>query len=65
MIVFFYLDFEVIMIGCIIVFMGIKGGVGVSMFVYNVGWFLVEKFEEGIVVMDLDLLFGIVSLNFN
>ena len=46
-------------------FTGVKGGVGSSTVAHNVAWHLSETLNESTVVLDLDLAFGTLGLNFN
>lgn len=51
--------------GRAIAFMGACGGVGSSTLAQNTAWLLADMFEEDVVLLDLDLAFGSVSLNLN
>lgn len=46
-------------------FAGVKGGVGSSTIAHNVAWHMAETLGESTVVLDLDLAFGTLGLNFN
>ncbi len=46
-------------------FAGVKGGVGSSAIAHNVAWHLAETLGESTVILDLDLAFGTLGLNFN
>ena len=52
-------------IGRVIVFTGARGGVGSSTVCHNVAWCIAEGMKINTVVLDLDLPFGTVGLNFN
>lgn len=52
-------------IGRVIAFMGARGGVGASTLCHNVGWVIAEEQQIGTTVVDFDLPFGTVALNFN
>ncbi|MHA1547951.1 MAG: AAA family ATPase [Alphaproteobacteria bacterium] len=52
-------------IGRTIAFVGAKGGVGSSMVAHNTAWSIARKFENEVVVMDLDLAFGTAGLDYN
>lgn len=51
--------------GKVYCFTGVKGGVGSSTIAHNVAWHLAETLGESTVILDLDLPFGILGLNFN
>lgn len=44
---------------------GVKGGVGASMVAHNLAWHLAESLHESTVILDLDLAFGTLGLDFN
>lgn len=46
-------------------FTGVSGGVGSSTIAHNVAWHLAETLRESTVVLDLDLAFGTLGLDFN
>ena len=46
-------------------FTGVKGGVGASTIAQNVAWHLAETLNESTVILDLDLAFGNLGINFN
>lgn len=46
-------------------FTGVKGGVGSSTIAQNVAWHLAETLNESTVILDLDLAFGNLGINFN
>ncbi|HUO98441.1 MAG TPA: pilus assembly protein CpaE [Rhizomicrobium sp.] len=52
-------------IGRVIAFMGARGGVGSSTFCHNAGWCVAEEFHINTTIVDLDLPFGTVALDFN
>lgn len=60
-----YADPEGRPIGRVIAFMGTRGGVGSSTLCHNVGWCVAEEFQINTTLVDLDLPFGTVALNFN
>jgi pilus assembly protein CpaE len=52
-------------IGRVIAFMGARGGVGSSTLCHNAGWCIAEELEINTTIVDLDLPFGTVALDFN
>jgi pilus assembly protein CpaE len=52
-------------IGRVIAFMGTRGGVGSSTLCHNIGWCIAEEFQINTTIVDLDLAFGTMGLNFN
>ena len=44
---------------------GVNGGVGASTIAHNLAWHLAESLHESTVVLDLDLPFGTLGLDFN
>ncbi len=60
-----YADPEASPIGHTIAFVGSKGGVGSSTIAHNVGWYLSKTYLADTVIVDLDLPFGTVGLDFN
>ena len=52
-------------IGRVIAFMGARGGVGSSTLCHNAGWCVAEELEINTTIVDLDLPFGTVALDFN
>jgi pilus assembly protein CpaE len=44
---------------------GVNGGVGASTVAHNVAWHLAETLHESTVIIDLDLAFGTLGLDFN
>jgi len=59
-----YVDPSAPPIGKTIAFVGARGGVGSSTIAHNVAWSAAEEFESDTVILDLDLPFGTVSLDF-
>ncbi len=60
-----YVDREASPIGRVTAFMGMRGGAGSSTLAHNVGWCIAERMHVHTAIVDLDLPFGTVSLNFN
>lgn len=52
-------------IGRVVVFAGARGGVGASTLAHNVGWCIAEGLKIDTAIIDFDLAFGTVGLNFN
>ncbi|GAA0582409.1 AAA family ATPase [Rhizomicrobium electricum] len=52
-------------IGRVVTFMGARGGVGSSTLCHNVGWVIAEELGISTTIVDFDLPFGTVALNFN
>jgi pilus assembly protein CpaE len=52
-------------IGRVVVFAGARGGVGASTLAHNVGWCIAEGLKIDTAIIDFDLPFGTVGLNFN
>ena len=52
-------------IGRVVVFAGGRGGVGGSTLAHNVGWCIAEGLKIDTAIIDFDLAFGTVGLNFN
>ena len=52
-------------IGRTIAFIGAKGGAGSSTVAHNVGWAISQHLRQDVLILDLDLPFGTVGLNFN
>ncbi|CAM9248170.1 unnamed protein product [Phaeothamnion confervicola] len=52
-------------VGRVYAFVGAKGGVGSSTIAHNTAWHLAETLQENTVLLDLDLTFGTVGLDFN
>ncbi len=51
--------------GKVTAFIGAKGGVGASTLAHNTAWQISEGAKTGTTIMDLDLSFGTVGLDFN
>lgn len=60
-----YADPERRPIGRVVAFVGARGGVGSSTLCHNVGWCIAEEQHINTVIVDFDLPFGTVALNFN
>src|SRR5689334_19941503 len=60
-----YLSPDAPPVGRIVSFIGARGGVGSSTIAHNVAWCIAERMHINTTVVDLDLSFGTVSLNFN
>lgn len=52
-------------IGRVIAFIGARGGAGASTLAHNVGWCLAEELRISTMLIDFDLTFGTVGLDFN
>ena len=52
-------------IGRVIAFVGARGGVGSSTLCHNVGWCIAEEQHISTTILDLDLPFGTLGLDFN
>ncbi len=52
-------------IGRTIAFVGAKGGAGASTIAHNVSWGISQSLRQDCLVLDMDLAFGTVGLNFN
>lgn len=52
-------------IGRVIAFIGARGGAGSSTVAHNVGWYVAEGLKVATTIVDFDLPFGTVGLNFN
>jgi pilus assembly protein CpaE len=52
-------------IGRVVAFTGARGGVGASTLCHNVGWVIAEELGISTTIVDFDLPFGTVALNFN
>jgi pilus assembly protein CpaE len=52
-------------IGRVITFVGARGGVGSSSLAHNVGWCIAEELQINTTIIDFDLPFGTVGLDFN
>jgi len=60
-----YLDPKAEPIGRVISFVGSRGGAGSSTLAHNVGWCVAELLKINTTIMDFDLAFGTMGLNFN
>ncbi|MGN6147520.1 MAG: AAA family ATPase [Rhizomicrobium sp.] len=60
-----YLNPEAAPIGRVVSFVGARGGIGSSTLAHNVGWCIAERLKINTTIVDLDLPFGTVGLNFN
>jgi pilus assembly protein CpaE len=52
-------------IGRVVAFMGARGGAGTSTLAHNIGWVIAEEQHINTTIVDFDLPFGTVALNFN
>jgi pilus assembly protein CpaE len=60
-----YLDPGAAPIGRVVAVVGARGGVGSSTLAHNIGWCVAEEFNINTTIVDLDLPFGTVGLDFN
>ncbi|HET7333777.1 MAG TPA: pilus assembly protein CpaE [Rhizomicrobium sp.] len=60
-----YLGEDAAPIGRIVSFIGARGGAGSSTLAHNAGWCIAERFHINTAIVDLDMAFGTVGLNFN
>jgi len=60
-----YLNPDAPPVGRVISFIGCRGGAGSSTLAHNVGWCIAERLHISTTIIDLDLSFGTVGLNFN
>src|SRR6201989_1829063 len=60
-----YLDPGAAPIGRVIAFSGARGGAGSLTIAHNVGWGVAEELHINTTVVDFDLLFGTLGLDFN
>ncbi|HVP83699.1 MAG TPA: AAA family ATPase [Rhizomicrobium sp.] len=60
-----YLDPKSDPIGRVVSFIGARGGVGSSTLAHNAGWCVAELMKINTTILDLDLPFGTMGLNFN
>lgn len=60
-----YLDPDATPIGRIISFVPARGGVGSSTLAHNVGWCIAERLQINTTLIDLDMPYGTLGLNFN
>jgi pilus assembly protein CpaE len=60
-----YLEPGAAPIGRVITFIGARGGVGASSLAHNVGWCIAEELQINTTIVDFDLPFGTLGLDFN
>ncbi|HLY07435.1 MAG TPA: pilus assembly protein CpaE [Rhizomicrobium sp.] len=60
-----YVDRETQPIGRVVAFVSARGGAGSSTLAHNVGWYVAERLKIHTTVIDFDLPFGTLSLDFN
>ncbi|MBN9570939.1 MAG: AAA family ATPase [Alphaproteobacteria bacterium] len=60
-----YLNPQAAPIGRVVSFIGARGGAGSSTLAHNVGWSVAEFLHINTTIVDLDLAFGTMGLNFN
>src|SRR5579872_106878 len=60
-----YLDPGASPIGRVITFIGARGGAGSSTLAHNVGWCIAEELHINTAIVDFDLPFGTLGLDFN
>jgi len=60
-----YYDPSTAPMGRIFAFIGARGGVGSSTLAHNVAWHMAEEMNEDTVIMDMDIEFGTLGLDFN
>lgn len=60
-----YLNPEAPPVGRIVSFFGARGGAGASTLAHNVGWCVAERLRINTTIVDFDLSFGTLGLNFN
>jgi len=60
-----YLDPSAKPVGRVIAFIGARGGVGSSTIAHNVGWYIADTLAINTTIVDFDLPFGTVGLDFN
>ncbi|HEY8698505.1 MAG TPA: AAA family ATPase [Rhizomicrobium sp.] len=60
-----YLNPDAPPVGRVISFVGTRGGTGSSTLAHNVGWCIAERLKVNTTLVDLDLSFGTLGLNFN
>ncbi len=60
-----YLDPGATPIGRVVAVIGARGGVGCSTLSHNIGWCIAEELHINTTIVDLDLPFGTVGLDFN
>ncbi len=52
-------------LGKVYAFVGAKGGVGSSTVAHNIAWSIGQRFDTAVLLIDMDLAFGTVGLNFD
>jgi pilus assembly protein CpaE len=60
-----YLNPDAPPVGRVVSFIACRGGAGSSTLAHNVGWCIAERMKINTTIMDFDLSFGTVGLNFN
>src|SRR5258706_14575905 len=60
-----YLDPGAVPVGRVVAVVGARGGVGSSTLSHNIGWCIAEEQHINTTIIDLDLPFGTVGLDFN
>ncbi|HKQ46168.1 MAG TPA: AAA family ATPase [Rhizomicrobium sp.] len=60
-----YLDPGAAPIGRVVAVVGARGGTGSSTLAHNIGWCIAEELQINTCILDLDLPFGTVGLDFN
>jgi len=60
-----YLDPGASPIGRVVAVVGARGGAGASTVAHNIGWCIAEELHVNTTIVDLDLPFGTVGLDFN
>ncbi len=60
-----YADPEGNPVGKVIAFVGARGGVGASALAHNVGWCVAEELNIGTAIVDFDLPFGTLGIDYN
>jgi pilus assembly protein CpaE len=60
-----YTDPDAAPIGRVVAFIGARGGVGTSTLAHNVGWCIAEHLRINTTIIDFDIHFGTMSLDFN
>jgi pilus assembly protein CpaE len=60
-----YADPEGNPVGKVIAFVGARGGVGASSLAHNVGWCIAEELNIGTAIIDFDLPFGTLGIDYN
>jgi pilus assembly protein CpaE len=60
-----YVDRETQPIGRVVAFVGARGGAGSSTLAHNIGWCVAERLKIHTTIIDFDLPFGTLGLDFN